>query len=121
MEKLDWITIQRYNAQIESEDDRLLQKLKTRKLQVKYILKTYPESRNNDFFLKWLWLRIIAKIDVPFVTWNKIQQHSGQLESVRRVRQKIQNTEKQFPPTDPKVIKARRWKSETMRRVIKDV
>ena len=35
-------------------------------------------------------------------------------ETIRRVRQEIQNTEKQYLPTDPKVLTARRFKEDVI-------
>src|SRR5579875_225987 len=83
-----------------------------------YLLERYPAARNNDFYLQLLWLKQFGGIvELPWIDWEKIKANSGKLESVRRVRQKIQNEMGLFQPTDP-VIKARREKQRKMRREV---
>lgn len=94
--------------------------LKT-KDQVLDLLERYPSARNNDFYLQWLWLRHYGRIpDLPFIEWEQIKHFAGRLETVRRVRQKIQNTEGRFLPTDPDIIKRRRLRSHSFREAIRE-
>jgi len=120
MEDLENLEIIRAAAEAyTAAEENLLKQLKTVKQQVLYLLKTQPQARNNDFYLDWLWLRTFANVNVPWLQWEKFLKCSGKLETVRRVRQKIQNEERRFLPTDPKVREARQKKSEAMRKIIK--
>lgn len=102
------------------QDEDLLAELKTFKDQVLYLLEKYPNTRDNDFYLQWLWLKIFRRLPLPFLDYKLIQGISGGMESVRRVRQKIQNDPDHpcFLPTDPDVRLKRGIKEETFRRVI---
>jgi len=122
MEELENLeTIRAYANAYTPDQESLLRELKTVKAQVLYLLKKETQARNNDFYLDWLWLRTFAKVNVPWLEWEKFLQVSGSLESVRRVRQKIQNEDKQFLPTDPKIREMRQKRSETMRKIIRKV
>jgi hypothetical protein len=82
------------------------------KEQVLDLLDRYPQTRNNDFYLQWLWLKTYGGLsELPFIDWEKIKHLSGRTETIRRVRQKIQNEDGKYPPTDPEV-KMRRAKRE---------
>src|SRR5579875_2115119 len=71
---------------------KMQEELKKTKDQVLYLLERYPAARNNDFYLQLLWLKQFGGIvELPWIDWEKIKANSGKLESVRRVRQKIQN------------------------------
>src|SRR5579875_1839813 len=94
------------------------EELKKTKDQVLYLLERYPAARNNDFYLQLLWLKQFGgKVELPWKDWEKIKANSGKLESVRRVRQKIQNEIGLFQQTDL-VIKARRDKQRKMWREV---
>src|SRR5579875_3225439 len=94
------------------------EELKKTKDQVLYLLERYPAARNNDFYLQLLWLKQFGGIvELPWIDLEKIKANSVKIESVRRVRQKIQNERGLFQPTDP-VIKARRDKQRKMRREV---
>lgn len=104
-------------------DLNLLNDLKTKKQQVEYILENYKISRDNDFALQWYWLRYfgLPEVKLPWIDFENIKDLSGSLESVRRVRQKIQNEEERLLPLDPEVIAKRRKREKSFRRVIYDV
>jgi hypothetical protein len=97
----------------------LLEELKKTKDQVLYLLENYPAARNNDFYLQILWLKHFGGLPNLWIEWEKIKENAGKIETVSRVRRKIQNEDKLFLPTDP-VIKARREKQRRMREVIKE-
>lgn len=89
------------------------------KEQVCELLERYPQSRNNDFYLQWLWLRSYGGLsDLPFLEWDEIKHLSGKFETIRRVRQKIQHVEGRFPPTDPDVVKRRLAREKEFRRSV---
>ena len=123
MEELDPIKLQQYLAEIrgsEAEVKRLAADLKQKKQQVAYILRKYPDARNSDFVLTWLWLQIFPKVDTPKLPYETVRDLCGSLETVRRARQKL-NEKGEYLPTDPEVLKKRRRKEKHMRKAIKQV
>jgi hypothetical protein len=87
--------------------------------QVLSLLDRYPQTRNNDFYLQWLWLRSYGGLtDLPFLEWDEIRHLSGKFETIRRVRQKVQNEEGKFLPTDPNVGRRRRIRELEIRKSI---
>ena len=79
--------------------------------EVEYLLSKYPEAKNNDFYLQWLWLKEIESISLPDIPWRKFQELAGKMGSVRRARQKIQGQGK-FLPTDKVILDRRkRWRT----------
>lgn len=98
----------------------VLNDLKTKKERVKYLLERYPHARDNDFYLMWLYLKIFEGLPLPYLDWKIIEILDGSTESVRRVRQKIQNEDKLFLPS-VEVQHKRRMKQEAIRKVIKGV
>ena len=92
------------------------------KEQVSTLLERYPGTRDNDFYLQWLWLKNYGGLpSLPYLEWEKIRDLSGKLESVRRVRQKIQHNEGKFPPTDPEVEKRRMRRERKFREAISQI
>lgn len=93
--------------------------LRKTKDQVLALLDRYPNARNNDFYLQLLWLKSFGGIkDIPFVEWTKIRELSGRLESVRRMRQKVQNEMGLYPPTDPEILRRRQERQELFRQAM---
>lgn len=92
-----------------SLEEAVLAELATTRKQVNYLLERYPESRNNDTYLEWLWMRYFKGINLPWIEYQKLQEFS--LETVRRIRQKIQS-EGSFLPTREEVRIKRRIKQE---------
>jgi hypothetical protein len=74
------------------------------------LLKSDPRCRNDDKWLIWRYFREKAgiKIYIPFDDFNKMPS----FESVRRIRAHLQNVEKKFLPTDPKIRTKRRINEE---------
>lgn len=101
-------------------DEAILAEFKRTQDQVEYLLEHYPATRNNDFYLQWLYMKYVLKLPMPYLDWQTMEDHSGKLETVRRTRQKIQNKYHKFPPTDP-VVKARREREKRIRRIIHKV
>ena len=100
----------------------MIMQLTQRKQQVEYLLEKYPNTRNNDFYLQLLWLKNFGGLsEIPYISWHKIKDIGGKLESVRRVRQKIQNEDGNFLPTNPRILKLRQRKQERWRESIKRI
>ena len=97
-------------------ENQIVKNLQTVKAQVQELLERYPETRNDDFYLSYLWLKYYQKLPLPFLPFRDITGVGGRLESVRRTRQIIQNEEHRFLPTDPRVLESRRNKAEIYRR-----
>ena len=107
---------------LSTEEAKLINHLKNKKEQVEHILKNYPSARDNDFYLQLIWLKLFGGLStkLPFLKWPEIEAVSGQLESVRRVRQKIQNEDGHYLPS-PTVLAKRRIKRANFRIAIKQV
>lgn len=104
----------------ELNEEELASQLKTVKERVEFLLRNYPNARNSDLYLTILYLRRFTELGkyLNYVPYEVIKKYEGVFESVRRVRQYIQNTLGKYPPTDPEVIKRRRRKERAMRRVM---
>ena len=76
-------------------------------------MKNDQKCRNSDKWLVWKYLRDKAGINIfiPFEDFERMPS----FESIRRIRQYIQNTEKKFLPTDPKVRIERKVNEEEWR------
>ena len=104
---------------MDQAEQRLLERLKTVKDRVEYLLEVYPESRNADFYL---WLLYVRTFDknlsnyIKFIPYRLIK-NAVKFETISRVRRKIQE-EGRLLPTDPKVLEKRRRLSKIYRRVI---
>jgi len=85
-------------------------KFKSTSDEVEFLLSKYPEAKNNDFYLQWVWLREIMRLDLPEIPWRKFQMLAGKMGSVRRARQKIQS-QGRLLPTDQRILDRRkRWR-----------
>jgi hypothetical protein len=93
---------------------RLREELKLVKGRVDWILQNYPSSRNSDFILTLIYYRQFHSLPFPYLEYEAIKELPT-MESIRRVRQKIQNEEHRWLPTDETVIR-RRSKQSAMRR-----
>jgi hypothetical protein len=91
----------------------ILDKVKDR---VERLLELHPEARNNDLLLQWIYCFEYLKLDMPILPKKLLSEQPSLMESIRRVRQKIQNEEKLYPPTDLSVAKKRGWAEEEWRR-----
>jgi hypothetical protein len=97
----------------------LIEKLRTVRERVEYILKTYPDARNDDFYLYLLYVRHFEpKLSgyIKFIPFSLIKS-ATRFESVRRIRQKIQE-EGRYLPTDPEILEKRRKLAKIYRQVM---
>ena len=81
-----------------------------------HLLEQFPEARNNDTYLEWLFLRYVRKIDLPWESFEKLRSFS--LETVRRCRQLIQSGGN-FLPTNPDVLRRRRKREQSFSEVLR--
>ena len=102
--------------------NRLRERLRTVKERVEYLLDKYPNTRNSDLYLIILYLRYFTELGkyIKYIPYDVIKKYDGITETIRRMRQKIQE-EGRYLPTDPEVLKRRRKLYELYRRAIKGV
>ncbi|MEM1983327.1 MAG: hypothetical protein QXZ63_06675 [Sulfolobales archaeon] len=93
--------------------------LKTVKERVEYILEHYPETRNSDFLLIIVYLRLFTPLGkfIKYIPYRLIKKFEGLFETIRRCRQLIQ-AEGRYLPTDPKVLEARKKKERRLRKLL---
>lgn len=77
----------------------ILGELKTVREQVDNVLAFSEKARNNDFYLFWVWARRYLNLPLPYLSEEVFEALNGKTETVRRVRQKIQNEEGRWQPT----------------------
>lgn len=101
-------------------EEGLLRELKTKESQTAYLLERYPSARDCDFMLQYLWLKDFGNLStkLPFLQYQEVMAVGGQLESVRRMRQKLQN-EKGMYPASPEVKAKRTKRAHAFRKAIK--
>jgi len=106
----------------EYKDKRLLERLRTIKDRVEYILSNYPDARNSDLYLTILYLRKYTELGkyIKYIPYENIKKYDGIFETIRRTRQKVQE-EGRFLPTDPEVINKRKKLSERFRRIVNKI
>ena len=83
---------------------------------VEKLLDEIPDTRNNDLYLQWIYLLRFEEIEMPYIPYSKFKELSSIMETIRRCRQKLQNTEKKYPPTDLEVAMKRGWAEEDWRK-----
>jgi len=103
------------DARLKPDEYAILQQLRTKKKRVEYLLRRYPDTRNNDTYLEWLYMRKFHRLPLPFLTMRQLA--SINLEGVRRARQKLQE-EGRYLPTNPEVMRRRRKLREAYRKAI---
>jgi len=105
----------------DEEEQHLLERLRTTKERVEYILAKYPDARNSDLYLIILYIRkFVPELAryIRYVPYDVIKKYDGLFESVRRARQYVQNTLGKYPPTDEEVMKQRKRKERALRKII---
>jgi hypothetical protein len=70
---------------------------KKSKNEVEEILQQYPEARNNDFFLCWMWLQKFGGLSLPVLEQSQLNELNGKLSTLTRWRRKIQGDGKLLP------------------------
>jgi len=105
--------------ELNEEEEELLEKLRTVKDRVEYLLARYPDARNSDLYLTILYLRKFTELGryIRYIPYNVIKKYDGVFETIRRTRQKIQE-EGRYLPTDPEVLKKRKKLAEKYRKII---
>jgi len=105
------------------EDERadienVKEQLRSVKERVEWLLKNYPETRNDDRYLIILYLRYFTPMRryLDFVPYKVIKDLPS-FETIRRVRQLIQEKGK-YLPTNPEVMRRRGRMMEAYRRGI---
>lgn len=84
--------------------------------QVNEIMRQKEEARNND---NWLWYWIIKTYHYPGLYFPfEILNNMPTFETCRRIRQKIQNEEKRYMPTNPEIFQKRRLRQDEMRHLM---
>lgn len=98
----------------ETMEQRILEKQGDAKRMVRKVLKEHLRARNSDLWLLFtIWTQEQGiDIKVPENAVNDLILP----ETIRRVRQQIQNTEGKYLPTDPQVMYSRKIKEEVLRR-----
>lgn len=79
------------------------------------LLRDDPRCRNDDKWLIYRVMRYFTKIYIPFEDFSKIPA----FDTIRRTRQKIQNEEHLYPPTNSRVIERRDLREHEMKGVLK--
>jgi len=82
-----------------TEKEKFVTEFKTKKEEVEFLLEKYPATRENDFYLQLMWLKIFGHVNIPYIDWNSLKDFSGTLETVSRVRRKIQNEYGKYLPS----------------------
>ena len=104
------------------EGNKILDEFKTVKARVEYILRKYPEARNDD---RYLWLMYVREFDdlgkyISYVPYGVLKK-AVSFGTLVRVRRKLQNDEGKYLPTDPDVIRKRSKRQRIIREVIGEV
>lgn len=108
--------------ELDEEEEELLEKLRTVKDRVEYLLARYPDARNSDLYLTILYLRKFTELGkyIRYIPYNVIKKYEGIFETIRRTRQKIQEQGK-YLPTDPEVLKRRKKLAEKYKKIINKI
>lgn len=99
--------------------EELLEKFRTVKERVEYILSRYPQTRNNDMYLWIMYVRtFVPELSkyIKFIPYEVFEKATP-IETVTRARRKIQE-EGRYLPTDPEVLRKRRKLAEVYRRAM---
>ena len=95
--------------------------------QVRAILKNHEPSRNSDITLMiQLWIRFYPRLlkQINELGHTQLYVRLTDLrtlpreDNIKRIRAKIQNVEKKYPPTDPAIAKRRGWEIEEWRKYL---
>lgn len=78
---------------------------------VEQLLSMDKRCRNDDKWLTYRVMRHYTNIYIPFEDFEKLPA----FETIKRCRAKIQNVEKKYLPTDPKVIAKRQKRQSDVR------
>jgi hypothetical protein len=90
--------------------------LSNTEMAIRYILAHYPEARNNDKLLMLLYWELADKINIPKEFRQAFLYRATPPETIRRMRQKIQEQGDYLPRQE--VLEARRRKQQAMRQAL---
>jgi hypothetical protein len=96
--------------------EQLKEKLSNTEMATRYILAHFPEARNNDKLLMLLYWDIVDKIPMPKEFRQAFLHKATPPETIRRMRQKIQEQGDYLPRQE--ILEARRRKQEAMRKAL---
>jgi hypothetical protein len=96
--------------------EQLKEKLSNTEMATRYILAHFPEARNNDKLLMLLYWDIVDKIPMPKEFRQAFLHKATPPETIRRMRQKIQEQGEYLPRQE--VLEARRRKQQAMRKAL---
>lgn len=94
--------------------NRDLQFVRTQE-EISRILLRCPEARNSDLLLIWIYFKENLGLNMPPLGSTDLELIEGKMETIRRMRQHIQNDLRRFPPTKPEIMRRRRQKEEDYR------
>ena len=94
---LRWSTAGTKNTKKKYENRRIMM---TSKKQVESLLETFPQARNNDFYLCWMWLEQFYGMSLPRLTDKQLKELSGKFSTLTRMRRRIQSKEGKYLPDD---------------------
>lgn len=98
---------------IQQQIEERIEKKGTIKMNIIQLMKNDEECRNDDAWLQFRYARDIMGADMnDFKEWKRIPS----LESIRRIRQMVQNTAGLFLPTRDEVVIQRRIEQTAVRR-----
>lgn len=119
----------RFGQSIEAQKEGVKAGFRSMKELVRHVLKESARARNED---SWLILKCLEargvlivqkdenlKEEAVLIPYSSISE-IGSFETIRRVRQEIQNTDGDFLPTDPAVLVKRRIREEAIREYYAD-
>jgi hypothetical protein len=96
--------------------EQLKEVLSNTEMAIRYILAHYPEARNNDKLLMLLYWELADKIPIPVEFRRAFLYRATHPETIRRMRQKIQEQGDYLPRQE--VLEARRRKQQAMRQAL---
>jgi len=79
------------------------------------ILRKYPETRNNDLLLQWIYLQENFGLKLPPLSSQHLKD-GGIMGTISRCRRTIQNEREILLPTSPSVRRRRRIKEEVFKK-----
>ena len=97
----------------ELESDKTVKNLQGIESTVENVLRKYPPARNSDLRLMFYIWKKKQRLDLN--NWNNFKE-IAKPETIRRSRQKIQNTKGKYPPTDFEIANKRNIKAEKLRK-----
>lgn len=84
---------------------------------VRAVLDEHPETRNSDITLTIKIWREYYDVHGAFLAIDRLYELPS-VDDVKRIRAKIQNEEKLYPPTDWKIAKKRHWLEDEWKRAM---